>query len=145
MKILECIRSERKPTKAGRKHLPIDLRKGVWDYWHDKATPSTLTSRPAKLKVSDKNKVQTGLEYIPSVIIITQRNRQYYQSCWMTLHVPYKQLYHDYIATCINYVSYGTFVVLKPFYIRGVTKADMEMCCCKKHLHARTLGDQCHN
>ena len=87
--------------------------------------------------MSDKNKVQTGLEYIPSVTIITQRNRQYYQSCWMTVHVPYKQLYHDYIETCINYVSYGTFIALKPFYILGVTKADMEMCCCKKHLHAR--------
>ena len=38
-------------------------------------------------------------------------------------------------------VSLGTFMALKPFYIRSATVNDFEMCCCKKHLHARCLKD----
>lgn len=34
-------------------------------------------------------------------------------------------------------VSWGTFIALKPFYIRHTTIKDMEMCCCKLHLHSR--------
>ena len=34
-------------------------------------------------------------------------------------------------------MSYGSFLALKPFYIRSATTKDLEMCCCKKHLHAR--------
>ena len=33
--------------------------------------------------------------------------------------------------------SHGTFFALKPFYVRLATTKDLEMCCCKKHLHAR--------
>ena len=34
-------------------------------------------------------------------------------------------------------VSKGMFMKLKPFYIRNVSLKDMEMCCCKLHLHIR--------
>ena len=36
-----------------------------------------------------------------------------------------------------HYVSWGTFNTLKPFYVRTATSKDVEMCCCKLHLHAR--------
>ena len=35
-----------------------------------------------------------------------------------------------------NPVSFGTFHALKPFYIWFATAKDIEMCVCKKHLHA---------
>ena len=134
--ILECLQSERKPTRTGRSKIPVETRKNAWDFWHGKATESTLTSRPAKLRVIDKNKIQCGLEFLSSVNIITQRNREFYESCWLTVDVPYKELYHEFLQHH-NYISYGSFIALKPFYIRGVTHNDIEMCCCKKHLHAR--------
>ena len=31
----------------------------------------------------------------------------------------------------------GTFVALKPFYVRQSSAKDIEMCCCKLHFHAR--------
>ena len=33
-------------------------------------------------------------------------------------------------------VSLGTLLALKLFYVRSATTKDIEMCCCKKHLHA---------
>lgn len=49
-----------------------------------------------------------------------------------------KSLYLKYIRKNSAYpVSYGSFHALKPFYIRHATLKDIEMCCCKKHLHAR--------
>ena len=54
----------------------------------------------------------------------------------------YKLMFHD------HYVSWGTFNNLQLFYVRSVTKMDMEMCCCKTHLHARhsinAFIDCCH-
>lgn len=36
-----------------------------------------------------------------------------------------------------NFISLGTFWVLRPFYWRTETEKDIEMCCCKLHLHTR--------
>lgn len=37
-----------------------------------------------------------------------------------------------------EHVSMGLFLNLRrPFYIRNVTSKDIEMCCCKLHLHAQ--------
>ena len=45
--------------------------------------------------------------------------------------------YRDFILTFPDHeVAYGTFLALKPFYVRGTTSSDLEMCCCKLHLHA---------
>ena len=49
-----------------------------------------------------------------------------------------KELHRKYITENPTLaVSYGTFLALKPFYVQSATTKDMEMCCCKKHLHAR--------
>ena len=50
----------------------------------------------------------------------------------------FKELYIKFInENPDNRIGYGIFVALKPFYVRPVQKCDIEMCCCKKHLHAR--------
>ena len=50
----------------------------------------------------------------------------------------YKQLYNQYLIQNEECrVSIGTFMALKPFYVKSATANDIEMCCCKKHLHAR--------
>ena len=128
-----------KPTKAGRKLTPMNVRIKVWEFWHVMSDVSTNTSRPAKLKVGDKPKIQEGLEFISSVSVMeNKRHKQFYQSTWQILNKTYKQLYVDFICENPDHVvGYGTFLALKPFYIRPVKKCDIEMCCCKKDLHAR--------
>lgn len=122
----------------GRKMTPYPLRKLVWDFYHENATPSTNTSRPAKLKVSERNKIQIGLDFVDTTTVIIQRKKQFYQNIWMMLHITYQELYLKYGKTYPdNIVSLGTFRSLKPFYIRTATEKDIEMCCCKLHLHAR--------
>ena len=37
-----------------RKMTNFETRKLIWDFFHSNATPSTITSRPAKLKVSER-------------------------------------------------------------------------------------------
>ena len=67
-----------------------------------------------------------------------QRGKQFYHAIWMMLHLTYHVLFLKYIKTYPeNSVSLGTFRVLKPFYLRTETEKDIEMCCCKLHLHAR--------
>ena len=51
--------------------------------------------------------------------------------------MPTRELYKKYLLEYSNPVSYGTFMALKPFYVRSATTRDIEMCVCKKHLHAR--------
>ena len=113
-------------------------RKNVWDFWHKTSTQSTLTSRPAKLKLSDKPKIQTHLQFCDAAIITNnRRGTKFYESPWMILEKPIREIYCQYIADAGSKISYGTFIALKPFYVRGATHNDIEMCCCKTHLHAR--------
>ena len=65
-----------KPTKSGRKAIDITIRQSVWQFWHDHSSPSTITSRPAKLKLSDKAKIQTSLSFLDSTSIITNKRHQ---------------------------------------------------------------------
>ena len=46
-------------------------------------------------------------------------------------------MYARYCAEHLNPASYGTFLGLRPFYVRSATTKDIEMCVCKKHSHAR--------
>ena len=139
--VYKMLQSERKPTKLGRAMTSLETRAKVWDFWHDSqiVSASTLTSRPAKMKVGDRPKIQSGLPFDKVPITIVQvRKRPYYEAPWLTLECPLKELYANYIKENPNhYVSYGTWFALRPFYIRQVTTKDIEMCCCKLHLHAR--------
>lgn len=73
-----------KPSKAGRKMIDFDVRNSVWLFYHNHSTPSTITSRPAKLKLNDKPKIQTGLSFTDSTNIATnKRGNKFYESLWM--------------------------------------------------------------
>ena len=125
-------------TKAGRKLTDLETRQKVLHFWHANSTQSTLSSTPAKLQLNSKPKIQTGLNFKESLIQNNKRGTPFYISTWQTTEKTYVELHVLYNLTQPNHtVSYGTFYSLKPFYIRVVTKSNIEMCCCKKHLHAR--------
>ena len=49
----------------------------------------------------------------------------------------YFEIYERYLSENNEHIGYGTFIALKPFYIRAPKTRDLELCCCKKHLRAR--------
>lgn len=142
MGLLDRFKYLQKPTSKGRKLTSHETRNAAWKFWHKNSIPSTNTSRPAKLRVSDVKKIQAGLDFNDTVRVIKQRNRNFFESCWYITNEPYKVLFNKYIAEHPdNVLSFGSFVALKPFYVRAATLKDIEMCCCKVHLHARwSLG-----
>ena len=79
------------------------------------------------------------LRFMSAVISSTnKRNIEFWESPWQTTQKSYKSLYVKYCKENTEHqVSYGSFLALKPFYVRGVKTNDIEMCCCKTHLHAR--------
>lgn len=137
LSLLDQFSFSRKPTRAGRRSTSIEERRNVWEFWHKNSVQSTITSRPAKLKVCDKSKIQTDLEFVDTVTVIQQRNRPFYLNHWYITTLTFKELYQRYITSADNKVSLGTFIALKPFYVRSATTKDIEVCCCKTHLHAR--------
>jgi len=70
----------------GRKLTPFAIRKVIWDFYHQHTTQSTNTSRPAKLKCSERNNLQVGLDFFDTTVIISQRGKQFYENNWMMLH-----------------------------------------------------------
>ena len=49
LELYDAIKLNRKPTKAGRKTIPLHPRQRIWDLWHDSSQESTLTTNIAKL------------------------------------------------------------------------------------------------
>ena len=129
-----------KVARRGRPMTSLETRTKVWSFWHEHSTISTKTSQPAKLNVGNRFKVQTDLAFDESVQIAkTRLNIEIYEDPWKTLEKIFRELYLFYTNKFPeNKVSMGTFIVLKPFYVRGASSADIEMCCCKEHLHARS-------
>ena len=70
---------------------------------------------------------------------VRQQNRLFYQSIHKIVEVPFNELFVKYIKenSESDHVLWGTFIALKPFYLRHTSSKDMEMCCCKLHLHVR--------
>ena len=64
---------KKKPTKFGRKMTSLETRQVVWRFWHYKSTHSILMSRPARLKVSDKGKIQTSLDFVSTVNTVSKK------------------------------------------------------------------------
>ena len=62
----------KKKTVFGRKITSFETCKLIWDFYHDHATPSTSTSRPAKLKASERNNIQTALDFVDTTHIVAQ-------------------------------------------------------------------------
>ena len=56
----------------------------------------------------------------------------------MVTTLTIKQLYQHYLKeNPTKAVSLGNFLALKPFYVRSATSKDIDVCVCKKDLHAR--------
>ena len=137
LNLLDRLTFIKKPSKAGRKMIPHQIRRKIWHFWHTNSMAFTLTSKPAKLRVSNRNKIQNRLEFVDSVSIVQQRNRKFFLSQLFIINITIKELLLKYIKSNPEVpVSLGTFLALKPFYVCSATTKDIEMCCCKKHLHA---------
>ncbi len=110
--------------------MSSETRENVWRFWEAKSGKSTVTARPAKLRVTDKPKCQKDLEYASTVAsIVTFRNRQFYQSIRKVTSSQLLGLYQKYCEQHPNLpVSKGSFFNLKPFYIRNASKQHIEMC-----------------
>ena len=54
---------QRKPTKSGRLLTSLITRQLVWDFWHANSQEWTNTTEVAKLRVLDKSRIQSGLDY----------------------------------------------------------------------------------
>ena len=123
-----------KPSKSGRKLTPLATRQLVWTFWNKNRIPSTISSRPAKMYTNKSPKIQTGLDFVDTIRIIKQRNRTYESQCFV-INETLKVLHHKFVQlNPETVVSYGSFLALKPFYVRSATTKDVEMCCCKKQL-----------
>ena len=86
----------------------------------------------SKCKYKENDKLECGT-------CKTVFTREFYESMWRLTHHPYRVLHEKYLALhSREAISYGTFIALKPFYVRTVKTRDIEICCCKVHLHART-------
>ena len=119
--------------------ISLETRQVVWKFWHDKTTHSTLMSRPAMLKLTNKDKIQTSLNFASMVnIVLDKRGISFYENPWRITKTTVKALYTNFILNFPGHeVAYGTFLALKQFYVRGATNSDLEMYCCKLYLQAR--------
>ena len=137
--IYDQIKFTRKPPKAGRLLTLMEIRQNVWNYWHSNSQESTNTTNLARLHVTDKSHIQSGLEFVPTVSVTRPRNRLFYQSIRKTVQVTYKELYVEYIHNHEeqHHASWGIFLSLRPYSIKPNTSKEIEICCCNLHLHAR--------
>ena len=117
---------------------PFSIRQKVWDFWHANSEESTLTTQLAKLHTTEKPKCQSDLDFDLIVKVVNKHNRSFYQSIWKVTGIPMLSMYQKYMEqNPDSRVSKGTFFNLKPFYIRGASQKDIQICLCKLHLHTQ--------
>ena len=119
---------------------PLAIPNLVWAFWHENSQESTITSQIAKIHVNSKPQRQEGSEFLATVTTVTQRKRDFFQSLWKTVNETYRVLYQKYCTENPSHiVLYGIFIGLKSFYVCSPSSRDLEMCCCKLHLHGRWI------
>ena len=96
LNLLDRLTFIKKPTKAERKVIPHETQRKIWHFWHTNSMASTLTSKPAKLRVSNRKKIQNGLDFVDTVSIVQQRNRNFFLSKWFIINVRIKELFLKY-------------------------------------------------
>jgi len=90
------------------------------------------------LRIDDKPRVQEGLKFVETTQQVLIRNRPFFQSIHFTITETMKKLYQNFLLENPEHtISYGTFLALKPVYVRAAGAKDLETCACKKHMHAR--------
>ena len=89
----------------------------------------------AKLRTTERQPIQENLMFKESVIVTKSRNIEYFTSKWFVTHKSVRELYNKYTTSHPDLpVSLGSFLTLKPFYIRQTTTKDIEMCVCVSHI-----------
>ena len=132
------LKSLRKEETRGRKITSLEERTKAWDFWHANSDASTLTSRPAKIRVDRVPKLQQGLKiHITPKEVTNKRGVELYESPWLLTNNTVRVLFRKFKREHNSSMSLGTFLALRPFYVRAPTGKDIEMCVCKDHLHAR--------
>ena len=125
-------------SAPGSRMTPHILRLAVWDFYHNNSTPSTNTSQPARLRVDRKKMLHKEMPFVDTCRVVRIRKRDYYENHWFILDSVLRALYTQYLLGNLEKpVSLGIFHELCPFYVRTPTTKDIEMCCCKTHLHAK--------
>ena len=121
------IKFTRKPTKAGKLLTSMETRKTVWNYWYSNSHKSCQVMPHRQEPYSIKFRVTDS---VSTVSVIRQCNRFFYQSICKTVQVTYKELYVKYIQNHEekHHVSWGTFLSLRPFYIKPNTLKEIETC-----------------
>ena len=66
-----------------------------------------------------------------------KRNIKMLVSPWLITCDAYRILFSKFREQNSSFVSMGTFIFLRPFYVRAPNSKDIEMCVCKVHLHVR--------
>ena len=119
-------------------NIPLSTRLCAWEFWHHVSDESTLTTVLARLRVTERPVVQEDLPFHGDVQKVLIRNREFFKHQWSTYSVPVVELYQKYCRENPDKrLSLGKFISLRPFCIRTVSHKDIEMCCCKLHLHMR--------
>ena len=67
-------------SSCGRRVAELNVRQAVWIFWHENSMPSTLTTRLAKLRISKKPKLHTGLQYVDTVNVVTKCKIRFYEN-----------------------------------------------------------------
>ena len=105
---------------------PLAVGRRVWDFWHQNSTPSTITSRPAKLKFSDGHHIQSDLNFVDTATEIRQHNKTFTVSHWYIMNDTLKNLWMKYLKEFPRTpVSKGTFISLMPFYVRSASTCSL--------------------
>ena len=79
---------------SGRSLTSLETRQLVWDFWHSSSSAPTNTTRPARLKVFAKPKIQTNLSFNSSTSLFrNKRNSEMYQSVWYIISNTFKAIY----------------------------------------------------
>ena len=66
--------------------IPHEIRRKIWHFWHANSMASTLTSKPAKLRVPNRKKIQNGPDFVDTVSIVQHRNRNFFLSQWFIIN-----------------------------------------------------------
>ena len=100
LELLTNVFDKKKPTKSGRKMTSLETKQVVLKFCHDKSTHSTLMSRPASLKVSDKGKIESSLDFVSMVnIVLNKRGISFYENPWRITETAVKALYTNFLLT----------------------------------------------
>ena len=72
--LLNEFKTPRNTHLQGQDKIAFSIRKPIWDFCHKNSTSSTNTNQIAKLKISEKPALQSGLEFLPTITLIRHHN-----------------------------------------------------------------------